>query len=336
MDRKAAETAKISGVTEPSGSINELSARADSLRERGHHGFLSGYRQDGRASRPGQGSVDESNSGSYFRWVNPEAPGSPSAGEVVDDLASRGVYHFTTQSMAGRLGGSPVATRAALRRLLRKGNIASPYRGFYVNVPPEYRRMGCVPAEQFLPQLMEHLGLDYYAALLTAGQYHGAAHQQPQVFQVMVAKHRQQIDCGQVRVVFIARRNVADIPTLRRNTPRGYLIVATPEATAFDLVGYPQHSGGLNNVATVLQDLAEELDPARLAAIAPLSPVPWAQRLGYLLELVEAGHKVEPLAKYVASVVNETTTLVPSAPADGTPLHARWRLFLNTTVEPDL
>jgi predicted transcriptional regulator of viral defense system len=87
--------------------------------------------------------------------------------------------------MAGRLGVSPVATRAALRRLLRRGSIASPYRGFYVNVPPEYRRMGCVPAEQFVPQLMEHLGLDYYAALLTAGQYHGAAHQQPQVFQVM-------------------------------------------------------------------------------------------------------------------------------------------------------
>jgi len=280
--------------------------------------------------------VAKSNSWGYFCWVNPEALGSPSAAEVVDDLASRGVYHFTTEGMAGRLGVSPVATRAALRRLLRKGSVASPYRGFYVNVPPEYRRMGCVPAEQFVPQLMEHLGLDHYAALLTAGQYHGAAHQQPQVFQVMVAKHRPQVDCGQVRVAFIARRNVAEVPTVRRNTPRGYLTVATPEATAFDLVGYPQHSGGLNNVATVLQELAEEMEPAQLAAIAPLSPVPWAQRLGYLLELVEAGDKAEPLAQYVASVVNETTSLVPSAAADGAAHNARWRLLLNTTVEPDL
>ena len=44
-------------------------------------------------------------------------------------------------------------------------------------VPPEYRRLCCPPADRFVPQLMEHLGLAYYAALLTAGRYYGAAHQ---------------------------------------------------------------------------------------------------------------------------------------------------------------
>jgi len=258
------------------------------------------------------------------------------ATDLIDALASRGKHQFTTREAVDRLGASVVAVRAALRRLQRKGLIAAPYRGFHVIVPPEYRRLGCLPADQFIPQLMEHLGLDYYAGLLTAGRYHGAAHQQPQVFQVIVAKNRPPIACGEVRATFVARRNVADVPTALVNTPRGHLAVSTPEATAFDLVGYPKHAGGIDNVATVLAELAEMLKPAVLASLAPLSPVPWAQRLGYLLEQVGAGDKTEPLAQHVAGVVNETTLLVPSAPAGGAPYDARWRLMANVQVEPDL
>ena len=258
------------------------------------------------------------------------------ASDFIDNLASRGRYHFTTDNMAARLGSSVVAARAALRRLQHKGVIATPHRGFHVIVPPEYRRLGCLPADQFVPQLMDHLGLAYYAALLTAGRYHGAAHQQPQVFQVIAAKNRPPIDCGDIRVAFVARRNVADVPTTSINTPRGQIAVSTPEATAFDLVGYLRHAGGIDNVATVLAELADTLDGTALASLAPLSPVPWAQRLGHLLELVGASDKAEPLARYVAGVVNETTALVPSVPADEAPYDARWHLLMNVSVEPEL
>lgn len=96
------------------------------------------------------------------------------------------------------------------------------------------------------------------------------------------------------------------------------------------------HAGGLDNVATVLAELAEKLDGAVLASLAPLSPVPWAQRLGYLLEQVGAGDKAERLAEYVAGVVNETTALMPSAPPGKANHDARWRLLVNVPVEPDL
>jgi hypothetical protein len=36
-------------------------------------------------------------------------------------------------------------------------------------VPPEYRSLGCLSPEQFIPQLMKHLGLEYYVGLLSAG-----------------------------------------------------------------------------------------------------------------------------------------------------------------------
>lgn len=60
---------------------------------------------------------------------------------------------------------------------------------------------------------------------------------------------------------------------------------ATPEVTALELVGYPSHAGGLNNVATVLRDVAEEMDAEELVEAARRSPVSWSQRLGYLFDV---------------------------------------------------
>ena len=46
-------------------------------------------------------------------------------------------------------------------------------------------------------------------------------------------------------------------------------------------------SGYLDNVATVLAELAESIEAAALEAEARRAPVAWVQRLGYLLVLDE-------------------------------------------------
>jgi len=258
-----------------------------------------------------------------------------SASNLVAELASRGQYCFTTDKAVAALGSSIVAARAALRRLKDKGVIAMPYRGFHVIVPPEYRRLGCLPADQFVPQLMEHLGQPYYVALLSAARYHGAAHQQPQVFYVMVPKNRPSIVCGVVRVRFVARRNVAEISVARFNTPRGHVTVSSPEATAFDLVGYHKHAGGFDNVATVLAELADSLTSEGLYEVAKLSPAPWAQRLGYLLERVGAERVADSLARHVERTVIETTPLLPGKTVVGAPRDPRWKLIVNVDVESE-
>ena len=214
--------------------------------------------------------------------------------------------------------------------------MASPYRGFHVVIPPEHQRVGCLPADQFVPQLMERLEIPYYAGLLTAARYHGAAHQQPQVFQVVVPKNRPPIECGLVHVAFVARHNAAAMPTGIVNTPRGLLKISTPEATAYDLVGYPDHSGGLDNVATVLAELGETLGPARLAEIASLSPLPWSQRLGYILDLVEQSSRTDQLASFVEARATETAPLIPSAATSAARRDGRWKLWINADLEPDL
>lgn len=259
-----------------------------------------------------------------------------SARDYIRDLQADGRFVFTTEDAGRAFGGSVVATRAALRRLKQKGAIATPHRGFHVIVPPGYRRLGCLPADQFVPDLMAHLDEPYYVGLLSAASYHGASHQAPMVFQVITAGSRRGIECGGVRIEFVARKDMRETPVVERNTATGTIRIATPEATALELVGYPERCGYLDNVATVLEELAESMGGALLLDEARRAPLAWVQRLGHLLCLVGA----DGLAGHLEPALSERDTFtVPLAPwrtMTGAPRDVRWNVAVNATVEPDL
>jgi predicted transcriptional regulator of viral defense system len=138
------------------------------------------------------------------------------------------------------------------------------------------------------------------------------------------------------------RKRLPEVPVQSLNTPRGTLFVSTPEATAVDLVGYQHQAGGLDQVATVLSELAERIDPEKLAAAAATAAVPWAQRLGYLLERVGAGEKVAALKEYVRARAHESAPLLPNAPKQNStqrkkaPRNEDWKLYINSELELDL
>jgi predicted transcriptional regulator of viral defense system len=267
--------------------------------------------------------------------VEPDHPHQTVA-DYVDALAARGRYHLTVVQLQEALGLSAPAARNALKRLADRNRIASPARGFYVVIPPEYRELGCLPAEQFIPALMEREGRPYYVGLLSAAQYYGAAHHRPQEFQVFLKKNRRAIACGAVRVAFVARKRLKDVPTRSFNTPRGTVKVSTPEATAIDLAGYPHRAGGLDQVATVIAELGEDIDAALLVKAAETAPVPWAQRLGYLMDLAEMGGRAESLRRFVATHARDYAPLSPGIDKPAAQRHKGWKLVINTDVELEL
>jgi hypothetical protein len=71
------------------------------------------------------------------------------ARRYIENLAAAGRYHLGSKDAQAALGVSAAAAKVALNRLAKQGAIASPARGFYVIVPPEYRSLGCPPADQF-------------------------------------------------------------------------------------------------------------------------------------------------------------------------------------------
>ena len=234
------------------------------------------------------------------------------------------------------LGVTAAAAKLALNRLAKHGLVASPARSFYVVVPPEYRSIGCLPADQFIPSLMARLNQSYYVGLLSAAQYYGAAHHRPQLFQVFLAKSRRPIRCGAVHVAFMLRKRLADVPTQIFNTPRGTLLVSSPEATALDLLGYVKNAGGLNQVATVLSELAERIDSAKLAEAARTVPIGWAQRLGYLLEHLGFDAKTSALKEYVRTHARQSTVLSLQATTRHSRRNKGWKLDVNAKVEAEL
>ncbi len=257
------------------------------------------------------------------------------ASEYIRELASNGRYHFTTADAVKAVDGKPPAVRAQLLRLKQQGLIAQPVRSFHVIVPPEYKRLGCLPADQFVDHLMQFWDEPYYLCLLSAAERHGAAHQRPQATQVMVRKNRHAITCGQVRVEFIARGDIDRMPVTRLNTPRGMLRYSTPEGTALELVGYPNRAGGLDNVATVLSELSEKMAAEKLLETARLCPVSWSQRLGYLLELVGREDIAQILRPFVLGNARSYTPLRRAAPIAGGVRNPHWRVIVNVEVEPD-
>jgi predicted transcriptional regulator of viral defense system len=250
--------------------------------------------------------------------------------DFVDQLALAGRYHFTTEEASEALGLSEIAARAAIRRLKKRGVVAAPLRGFHVLVSPEHRSAGCPPAEQFMHELMAHVGAPYYVGLLSAADHYGAAPEPPPALQVVTEKNRPPIQCGRVAVQYVARQSAADVPTREFATLRGPVLVSTPEATAIDLAAYPGHAGGLEGVSLSLLGLAEHVDAEALADVAGrIAEIPWVQRLGYLLDKAGATHLTGPLADLVAERAAHATPLDPRLPWTGAPRDTRWKVALN-------
>ncbi len=260
---------------------------------------------------------------------------APRARDAIVELAASGHYHFTLSELRSTLGVTEAAARQAVSRLAAKGEIASPARGFYVIVPPEYRRLGCLPADQFIPALMEQRRIRYYVGLLSAAQYHGAAHHRPQELQVVIERNRPAIVCGSVKVAFVSRRNLVCVPVTSVNSPRGTVVVSTVEATAVDLVGYMRRAGGVDRVAGLLSELGEDMDPERLVEASRSASVLWAQRLGYLLELVGAADRAALLKEHVRQRARSFTKLLPGTDAEDAARSRDWRLLVNASVEVD-
>lgn len=245
-----------------------------------------------------------------------------------------GRYVFTREEALKALRVSDIALKNALWRLAKAGRVVSPRRGFYVIIPPEYRAAGSLPPSWFVRDLMAHLRRPYYVGLLSAAALHGAAHQAPQEFQVVTDRPLRPIEVGRSRIRFVKKAHLVKTPAVSVKTPTGEIRVSAPEATALDLVRYPEHAGFLSNVATVLGELAERMEAGALVRAAEIEgELVYAQRLGYLLDRIGREELAAPLAEWLEAKAPRVVPLRPDRPIARAPRAARWRVAVNEEVE---
>lgn len=258
-----------------------------------------------------------------------------------DALQKQGKVTFRLDEAASTLGITLVAARLSAHRLSKKKRIFRAYRNFYVIVPLEYQNTGCPPPDWFIAPLMEHMGTDYYVGLLLAAALHGAAHQQPMIFQVVTLKYSRLIQVPSMNIHLYKSSYIHKAGIEQKKTATGYINVSTPELTAFDLIRYARVSGYYNHIATVLLELAERLRPKRLATLVrSICEIHgdwiYGQRLGYILDSVGFKDVANPLADVIHKQQPSLGYFISGRTENVIEKSDRWRLYINDTIEADL
>ncbi len=257
-----------------------------------------------------------------------KAKGSPPTDlpSWVDSRQEQGLYFFTREEAIHKLQSTEEAFKKAAARLAKKNRILRIRSGFFVIVPLEYRVTGILPAEWFIADLMAYLEQPYYVGLLSAASLQGAAHQQPQQFQVVTTAPQREVRKKGLAIRFFFKTNFKATPVTQIKVQTGHIAVSSPEATAIDLIRYARSIGGLDRAITVIQELGETMGAAKLiVAVKAEGNLVCAQRLGWLME--KAGHPalVQSLAGLIADKNPPFTRLDPSLPVGEAERDARWQ-----------
>lgn len=255
----------------------------------------------------------------------------------IDAQRANGKYSFTTENLHTHLDVSENALKKSLQRLKGQEEIVMIRKGFYAIVPPEYRVKGIVPTSLYINDLMKFLNRDYYVGLLNAAAYHGAAHQQPQNYSVITEGIAlRSIRNDKVHINFYIKKiwNKKDI--VKKKVGAGYINISSPELTALDVINYYNKVGGLDGVATIIEELREEIQADRLTEAAKrYGEISVVQRLGYILEYILEEYTLSDiLYNYLESIIHYPILLRPSKrKADNMITGNRWKIVPNVTIE---
>jgi len=259
--------------------------------------------------------------------------------DFIKELRSDGRYAFSLPEVRNTFEQSDEAIKKALQRLKKKGEIALIRNEFYVIITPEYRSKGILPPSLFVSELMKFLEKDYYVGLLNAAAYYGAAHQQPQSFSVITMKPSlRNVDNDNLKINFYIKKEWAKSDIVQKKVDTGYINVSSPELTALDLVNYFEQAGGLNRVATVLEELCESIDADKMLDLAKrYSPITAVQRLGFLLEeILNMRDLSEPIKDYLKTVSYFPILLRPQKEKPEMITGNDWKVVQNLEIETDL
>ncbi len=255
----------------------------------------------------------------------------------VDQLQSRGRYSFLKSEAQAALHLTDSALVKTLWRLERRNRIRTVKRGFYIIVPLEYASTGILPPEWFIADLMKYMEQPYYVGLLSAAALHGAAHQQPQEFHVVLPSHQRDIRVHVLQLRFFKKSGMGLSPVQESKTPTGFIKVSNPAVTAMDLVAYASRVGGLDRVLTILQELSEKITPHMLVEAAKKEKqLSHIQRLGWLFEKAGQQQLAKALAEWLMLKNPKRTPLDPASPRAGFPRNEKWNVVLNADVEGEL
>lgn len=252
-------------------------------------------------------------------------------------MLSHGVTSMTTEEVAELMDIPREQVRVRLAAQRKAGTIVSPARGLWVPVPPERLAWGAPEPGAYIDDMMNHLGCEYYIGWLSAAFLYGVGHQAVQEYQVATSRDVKNRDVGRSHLRFLTRSRIEAVPVARMVVSSSFGRVSTVGATMLDVAEDLDVSGGLDNVSTVIAELAWEGGDyvSDVLAAARAHSVAAVRRLGWLLENVAEAEGLDELVSLVAGGEESPSFLSPTSPKVGR-LDSRWNIVINKGVDPDI
>ena len=270
----------------------------------------------------------------YFLSGNKPLP----AHNLADWMLSSGLVAVSTHEASVLLGIPETQVRQRMAALRKSGEVVSPTRGLWVVVPSEYRNNGTPEPMMYIDEMMGHLNVEYCVGWLSAAMLFGASHQAPQVFQVATMRDVSHRSVGATRLDFYTRSYAQAITKKKVTTRSGRAWVASPVATMLMVMADLPLASGIDNAATVVMELCDELGMPKeddLIREARLFPAVAGRRLGWVLEAYTDCGSFDALASFCQSTCNSESILDSASPRNGK-YDARWALVINRELEPDV
>lgn len=252
----------------------------------------------------------------------------------IDTLQAKGRYSVELSELENAIPQSSQHLQTSLQRLKKKKRIFSPHRGFYVIVPLEFQSVGAPPLTWYIDDMMDSMHLIYYVSLLSAAAMHGSSHQQPMVFQIMANHPTRSCKTPREKIEFHFNKELLSLPTQEVQTQTGTMKVSSPEVTAFDLIKYEKHVGGMSAVALAMSGMKEKFRARKLANLCEHYPAAVCQRLGVMLDFLQLDHLSETLFREIRGSVKKQVLFALSE-AKGGRLNSKWNVMMNETLEID-
>ncbi|MDY0145354.1 MAG: type IV toxin-antitoxin system AbiEi family antitoxin [Kiritimatiellia bacterium] len=255
--------------------------------------------------------------------------------EYIRRLLQSGKVTFSRSEAAAVLGAGATLSNK-LSRLESKGWIMPVGRGFYAIIEPNDQAHGFASAYSFLDDWARHRELLYYVGGVSAAAIHGASHQSAQEVQVVADRVLRPFGYRELKIVFFLKRSILPPMWAQQTVRSGYLRVATPEMTAYDLLSFPKACRSLSRAATILVELGEAMQGSALKQLPELGCGQASlQRLGWLLDRTGWNQLGDALHQALRPDSAPWRLLEPQRPRLGK-RNARWRIVENTQVEPDI
>ena len=259
--------------------------------------------------------------------------------EYINELLSQEEYSFSWNELIQKSTRTRYSLINELSRLVEKKLVINLRQGFYLIIPPRYKKLNALPISLYIDKLFKYLEKDYYVALYTAAKFHGASHQKIQkdyIVASMPSNHN--IRKEDIAMDFF---NISNWPVkniIQRKSDAGYFNISSPALTLVDLINHHPKIGGLNRMLAIIEELTEELNVTDVNDLLSWYPYKSTiQRTGYLLEELQADKELTDLFyKYLINKKYFPVILSSKKGQKAGKVNNKWKVDVNLELESDL